>query len=926
MALLRLSSGDVKGFKVLFTLLILCGLISYLVYNVIHMKFVTPLGVDAPLDRFSEARAIEHVRVLAEDIGNRQEGTPGLREAAVYIKTQLELIKERAGPNVRIEIEETVVNGSFNMIFLGHSISLTYRNHTNILMRISSVDSQDTDPSVLLNGHFDTPPGSPGAGDCGSCVASLLELARLTVDSGWTPPRPIIFLFNGAEELFMLGSHGFMTSHRWRDTVGAFIDVEASGTGGFDLVCQSGPGSWPAYIYAQSAVYPMANSAAQDFFGAVPGDTDYRMFARDYGDIPGLDVIFLLGGYYYHTASDTVERLLFANPYLAFVMFLPCSLAGLLVPRVLWKQFPLSQDVSALALSREELLDEARFWGAFGFYSFLTLAYLVSGLGGGFVTFLASFFMLPSWISFRLSVKFFGHQSLRSTACYVVPLVPCLIYSIYFGGFFAVFLIEKMGMSGTHPPPYGFFVADVIVAAVLGLVTGWCVGPLLPVVGKWLAKSSIIQFLLHGTILALAVSSQFFPYSKDAPKRVVLQHSVRTIDANQILDVSFDFAVVDSNSLMFVFKHAPEVVKKVHGNRELSFDTANQSDPETWMGIFPISAMFSRTLKFPTKTEDILKQYKYFPHLSTDKSQANSVGGPRRVNLEFSLGSSKEVWVAVLNITGPLSNWSFANNKLPAPLKVGNGPLSYICRLSGASHENWKFWLEANSSEPLRVDVAVVDQHLTESAKKLKGLFPRFHIYKTRRKLCSVALLPKRNPQGVAFSPEAAATMVKYSREPDNPTKSCKARGSDLRVHFKNTRETAHAIRKLPLAKAKRYLEDVLAHKQAIPFTRFCGGVGRTAQAKNRHSNGQGRWPVKSAKFILDLLKNAESNAEMHSTFLTFKLTRPRSKRRRTYRAHGRINPYMSSPCHIELILSEKEEPVKKEPESQLATSKPRKA
>lgn len=66
--------------------------------------------------------------------------------------------------------------------------------------------------------------------------------------------------------------------------------------------------------------------------------------------------------------------------------------------------------------------------------------------------------------------------------------------------------------------------------------------------------------------------------------------------------------------------------------------------------------------------------------------------------------------------------------------------------------------------------------------------------------------------------------------------------------------------------KAKRYLEDVLVHKQAIPFRRFCGGVGRTAQAKNRHSNGQGRWPVKSAKFILDLLKNAESNAEVYTS------------------------------------------------------------
>ncbi|KAH0991904.1 hypothetical protein GBA52_003387 [Prunus armeniaca] len=155
--------------------------------------------------------------------------------------------------------------------------------------------------------------------------------------------------------------------------------------------------------------------------------------------------------------------------------------------------------------------------------------------------------------------------------------------------------------------------------------------------------------------------------------------------------------------------------------------------------------------------------------------------------------------------------------------------------------------------------------------------------------------------------------MVKYSREPDNITKSCKARGSDLRVHFKNTRETAFAIRKLPLVKAKRYLEDVLAHKQAIPFRRFCRGVGRTAQAKNRHSNGQGRWPVKG----LDVDSLIVSHIQVNQA---------QKQRRRTYRAHGRINPYMSSPCHIELILAEKEEPVKKEPESQLATSKSKKS
>ena len=44
--------------------------------------------------------------------------------------------------------------------------------------------------------------------------------------------------------------------------------------------------------------------------------------------------------------------------------------------------------------------------------------------------------------------------------------------------------------------------------------------------------------------------------------------------------------------------------------------------------------------------------------------------------------------------------------------------------------------------------------------------------------------------------------------------------------------------------------------------------------------------------------------------------------RRRTYRAHGRINPYMSSPCHIELTLSEKEEVVAKAAEDEPAAKK----
>lgn len=180
---------------------------------------------------------------------------------------------------------------------------------------------------------------------------------------------------------------------------------------------------------------------------------------------------------------------------------------------------------------------------------------------------------------------------------------------------------------------------------------------------------------------------------------------------------------------------------------------------------------------------------------------------------------------------------------------------------------------------------------------------------------------PIRPPVLVACACAGAArdTMGKYAREPENAAKSCKARGSNLHVHFKNTHQSAQAIRGLSLKKAKRMLEDVLEHKQAIPYTTFNGGVGRTAQAKASMAKTkveQGRWPKKSCMFLLDLLRNAESNAENKGLDVdTLEIThiqvnRARQQRRRTYRAHGRINPYMSSPCHIELVLSEKERQV----------------
>ncbi|KAJ1069746.1 hypothetical protein K5549_009769 [Capra hircus] len=156
--------------------------------------------------------------------------------------------------------------------------------------------------------------------------------------------------------------------------------------------------------------------------------------------------------------------------------------------------------------------------------------------------------------------------------------------------------------------------------------------------------------------------------------------------------------------------------------------------------------------------------------------------------------------------------------------------------------------------------------------------------------------------------------MVRYSLDPENPTKSCKSRGSNLRVHFKNTRETAQAIKGMHIRKATKYLKDVTLKKQCVPFRRYNGGVGRCAQAKH-------------AEFLLHMLKNAESNAELKGLDVDslviehIQVNKAPKMRRRTYRAHGRINPYMSSPCHIEMILTEKEQIVPK-PEEEVAQKK----
>ncbi len=153
-------------------------------------------------------------------------------------------------------------------------------------------------------------------------------------------------------------------------------------------------------------------------------------------------------------------------------------------------------------------------------------------------------------------------------------------------------------------------------------------------------------------------------------------------------------------------------------------------------------------------------------------------------------------------------------------------------------------------------------------------------------------------------------------------TIAAKAKGTHVRVHFKHCREIGNAIKGLALPKAKEYLENVLQYKAAIPVTKYTGGIGRHSQGKIYKAPGDKvAWPQKATKTFIDLLTNVGSNADAKGlssdkvVITHVNVNQAPKMRRRTYRAHGRINAYMSCPAHIELIVEEKNEEIAKEKE-----------
>ncbi len=142
-----------------------------------------------------------------------------------------------------------------------------------------------------------------------------------------------------------------------------------------------------------------------------------------------------------------------------------------------------------------------------------------------------------------------------------------------------------------------------------------------------------------------------------------------------------------------------------------------------------------------------------------------------------------------------------------------------------------------------------------------------------------------------------------------DPATSAMAYGRDMPCSPKSGRNVALAIKGMPVARAKKFLEEVVELKTPVPF--------RVRNRKIHHRRGTGfgpgKYPKKTAACFLKVLESAESNAEYkgldkerlvisHASAYQGTVTHAY-----TPRAQGRATPHFNRLCNFEVIVTQTE-------------------
>ncbi|OYX36280.1 MAG: hypothetical protein B7Y99_02250 [Caulobacterales bacterium 32-69-10] len=247
---------------------------------------------DAPAGRFSATRAFADIRAISA--APHPTGSAESARVRAYLAARLAAL----GLVVETQAVPLTPRGAERLRRMGEPPAAAA---VNVIARLPGRDPAQ--PAVALMAHYDTVPGSPGAGDDGAGVAAAVEIAR-ALKAGPQPVRDLVIVLTDAEELNSDGAGAFFAVHPQGRRVGAVVNLEARGGGGRALMFETGADNGAmAGLYARSVARPSANSLAVLIYRLMPNLSDFTIPKA--AGTAGFNLAFLGRPGLYHAAQAT---------------------------------------------------------------------------------------------------------------------------------------------------------------------------------------------------------------------------------------------------------------------------------------------------------------------------------------------------------------------------------------------------------------------------------------------------------------------------------------------------------------------------------------------------------------------------------------------------------------------------------------------
>ncbi|HSA99283.1 MAG TPA: M28 family peptidase, partial [Anaerolineales bacterium] len=277
------------------TIVVVLVIIAATLAGMTSLAMPAVVPASAPAEEFSAERAMQHIRIISQ--APHPTGSLENAQARDYIISQLEAL------GLSPEVQQTTV------VMPPGKDSISASTVYNIIARIPGTNSSG---AILLDAHYDTMQMTPGATDCTSCVATLLETARALQAA---PPlqNDVILLFTDKEESSddadgKEGVAAFIEQHPWASEVRQVLNFDGTGRTGPAMLIETGPNSgWLVREWGRVASQPVAQSWFYEIFRLTPIGTDFRSYAN--AGIGGLNFFYLFENAIYHTVLDNPERI-----------------------------------------------------------------------------------------------------------------------------------------------------------------------------------------------------------------------------------------------------------------------------------------------------------------------------------------------------------------------------------------------------------------------------------------------------------------------------------------------------------------------------------------------------------------------------------------------------------------------------------------